>query len=310
MPAVMDPSQFSTQQSLQTLATGHLVYTTSQILLDLTESSFAVPLATSSTSMVSAPQKHSIGNCGVVDSDPNSESAAQNRNLLVWNSSPGQKVHGDQADLVYMDQAEIIKDETETDVGNELQSRRTWDINNPLNLPMMDTRVALETFTTQAMWLIVQALLFLSIRPTLEAYTLTKFNAVSNTTGDIKENQVTQKKRLTRTLIFLFYADLVNVLSRVLLQARTNDRMTKKTREMASLYTEQQEKAQASHHMGMPACQQVCLGGTYFAAQSRMDINSTTIELPREKRMILNDQNTGRVPEVYSIFWLNCTVQV
>ena len=96
MPAVMgeswDLSQFSTQQSLQTLATVHLVYTTSQIQLDLTESSFAVPLATSSTSMVSAPQKHSIGNCGVVDSDPNSESAAQNRNLLVWNSSPGQKV--------------------------------------------------------------------------------------------------------------------------------------------------------------------------------------------------------------------------
>ena len=96
MPAVMgtsrDLSQFSTQQSLQTLATVHLVYTTNQIQLDLTESSFAVPLATSSTSMVSAPQKHSIGNCGVVDSDPNSESAAQNRNLLVWNSSPGQKV--------------------------------------------------------------------------------------------------------------------------------------------------------------------------------------------------------------------------
>merc|ERR1719385_366558 len=234
MPAVMDLSHFSTQQSLPTLATVHLVYTTS----------FAVPLATSSTSMVSAPQKHSIGNCGVVDSDPNSESAAQNRNLLVWNPSPGQKVHGDQADLVYLDQAEIFKDETETDVGKELQSRRTWDINNPLNLPMMDTRVALETFTTQAMCLIVQALLFLSIRSTLEAFTLTKNNAVSNTTGDIKENQVTQKKQLTRTLIFLFYADLVNILSTVLLQARTNDRMTKKTREMASLYMEQQEKAQ------------------------------------------------------------------
>merc|ERR1712198_598422 len=181
MPAAVmgeswDLSQFSTQQSLPTLATVHLVYTTSQMQLHLTESSFAVPLATSSTSMVSAPKRLSIGNCGVVDSDPNSESAAQNRNLLVWKSSPGQKVHGDQGDLVYLDQAEIFKDETETDVGNELQSRRTWDITNPLNLPMMDTRVALETFTTQAMWLIVQALLFLSFRPTLESLLLTKNN--------------------------------------------------------------------------------------------------------------------------------------
>jgi len=283
MSAVMGKSgellQFSTQRPFQTLASplamGKVYLARATVPLLHLHPCFDMPLATNSSNMVSAPQRP-------MDSDHNSVSPTLNRK-----SSPGQKVHGDQANFVLLDQAVIFKDQAETGVGNELQLKRTWDITNPLNLVMMETQVALKSFTTHAMWLIVQAILSLSIGPSLEALTLMENNAVANTTEGIKENKVGQKKQMTRlekmehgyatnqmtTLIFLCLTDLVYILSTVLLA-----------------------KSAQHSHISMPACRQVFLGGAaHTAARSGMDSNCT---MTREKGMTLQNQNTVCVTEV------------
>jgi len=158
------------------------------------------------------------------------------------------------------------------------------------------TQVALKTFTTEAIWLIVQAMLSLSIGPSLEALTLMENIAVANTTERI----------------FLCLSDLVYILSTVFLaksaKPRRNDRMTKKTREMTSLSSllrsghmkqEEADLCQEASHISMPACQQVFLGGAaYTAARSGMDSNCTMAAMAREKGMTLQNQNTVCVTEV------------
>jgi len=254
-------------------------------------------------------------------------SATQNRNLLVRNSSPRQKVHGDQGDPISLAQAVIFK---ESDGGNRLQFKRTWDITNPLNLVMLETLS--ETFTTQAMWLIVQAMLSLSVGPNLESPTLmepptlmkmstTQNLSVGNTTGTINENRVEQKKQKTRseqkeqgfadiqvaTLILLFLADLRMKTSTVLAMVTNEEatRMTERTRKMMSLssllQSEQTEQVNAdlcqATHSSMSIGQQAFPSGAY-SARSGMDINCTMTEMAREKGTTLNDLNTGRVIEV------------
>jgi len=209
-------------------------------------------------------------------------SATQKRNLLLSNYSNGQKEHGDQADLVLPDQAVIFKGQKESDGGDDIQFKRT----NPLDQVMMETLV--ETFTTQAMWLIVQAMLSLSVGHTLEAQTLME----------------------APTLIFLVLADLRMKISTVLAMIIKEEviRMTERTRQIVSLSSlprsEQMEEVKAdlcqAKHSSMSTCQQamqVFLSGAYSAG-SGMDINCTMTEMARGKGTTLNNFNTGRVIEV------------
>jgi len=243
-------------------------------------------------------------------------SATQNRNLLVRNSSRCQKVYGDQGDPISLDQPLIFK---ESDVGNEIQFKRTWDITNPLNQVMMETLV--ETSTTQAMWLIVQAMLSLSVGYTLKVPTLVKMSTtqklfVGNTAGAGNENQVNQKKQKTKSeekeqgfadlqmanLVFLVL-DYLRMKSATVLAMISNEevlRMTERTRKMM-IMSEQMEQVKAELcHSSMSTCQQamqVFLSGEHSARPGE-DINCTMTQIAREKGTTLNDLNAGYVVEV------------
>merc|ERR1711971_755108 len=222
-----------------------------------------------------------------------SVSATQSsRNLLVRNSSPRQKVQGDQGDPISLDQPMIFE---ESDGGNETQFKRTY----PLNQVTMETLV--ETFTTQAMWLIVQAMLSLS---------------VGNTAGAINKNWVEQKKQKTRseemeqgfadlqmaTLVFLFLVDLRMKFGTFLAMITNEEvvRVTERTRKMM-IMSEQMEQVKADFcQSSMSTCQQavqVFLSGEH-SDQSGIDIDCTMSEIARENGTTLNDLNAGCVVEV------------
>jgi len=291
MPALLGEfekfHQFSTQRPFQTLA-GSLAMRKTEFPIRMFPV-FSMPLAIVS---VSATQS--------------------SRNLLVRNSSPRQKVQGDQGDPISLDQPMIFK---ESDGGNETQFKRTY----PLNQVTMETLV--ETFTTQAMWLIVQAMLSLSVGYTLRMPNLMKMStthnlSVGNTAGAINKNWVEQKKQKTRseemeqgfadlqmaTLVFLFLVDLRMKFGTFLAMITNEEvvRVTERTRKMM-IMSEQMEQVKADFcQSSMSTCQQavqVFLSGEH-SDQSGIDIDCTMSEIARENGTTLNDLNAGCVVEV------------